>query len=206
MIQASSDLGTKNSEHAEQPYPPSWVDRLMTRIERLPGPTWVFYVILTGAIILVAHAIRWLGGSVMVGEVDPARVAEAPLVVSFLALIHYLNTIAKRSLSDFRPAMDVSDLEYARLDYELTTMPARVGFLTAGVGMLIGILSAYGDPVSWGISANTSPFVSIYAYMIAAIVMATGAVFVVHTVRQLRLVNHIHQGANKFSLFKGAPL
>jgi hypothetical protein len=205
MVQPSTDIDLGTNKHAHQPYPPSWVDRLTIWIESLPGPAWAFYPVLAILYILVAHLLRWIDGSLTFGEIDPARVAEGPLAISFLALIHYLNLTAKRSLADFRPAMEVGEPEYNLLRYELTTLPARVGLLATGVGMLVGILSVFWDPMGWGISPNTSIFVSIYVYLTAAIIIASGAVFVVHTVRQLRLVNRIHKSATKISLFNRAP-
>jgi hypothetical protein len=206
MTQSFSNIDLGIDKRADRPYPPSWVDRLTIWIDSLPGPAWAFYVVLTVVIILVSHLLRWIDGSVTVGEIDNARVAEGPLALVFLALIHYLNTVAKRSLSDFRPALVMSDSEYNKLEYELTTMPSRLGLLSGGVGMLLGIFSVFSDPVGWGIYENTSTFVSIYVYIFAAIIMASGGVFFVHIIRQLRLVNRIHQNATEISLFKMAPL
>src|SRR4030067_2192117 len=104
---SEADAGHVPPQNLPVPYPPSGVDHLMAWIGRLPGPAWAFYGLLAAALILVTHGLRWLDGSLSPGVLDPARAAEAPLVIFFLALMHYLNTTARRSLDAFRPALGI---------------------------------------------------------------------------------------------------
>ena len=44
MTKPGLKLPNRKGGDASLPYPPSWVDRLMAWIDRLPGPPWLFYL------------------------------------------------------------------------------------------------------------------------------------------------------------------
>jgi hypothetical protein len=62
-----------------RPYGPSWVDRLETLVERLPGSLWVGYVVVAVGGAAVVNGILWLTGSLApdraVGRPAGARAA-----------------------------------------------------------------------------------------------------------------------------------
>jgi hypothetical protein len=184
------------------PYPPSWLDRLIARIERLPGSPWIFYLTVTVILVLINHGLRWLEGSEQVGVFNMARVIETPIVIYFLGLMHYLNKTAGRSMGAFRPALDFEDSEVARLRYELTVLPRSAGLAAAAAGLIVGPISVFRSPASWGIQPSTSPLVVGYAVLTAIASMSFVIAFLLHTVRQLRLVNRIHQMATNINLFE----
>ena len=188
------------------PYPSSWVDRLIAWIARLPGPAWVFYVTLVAALMLISQALRWLDGSLPVGTYDLARLAEAPFPVYFLALMQWLNATARQSLEGFRPALAVSDSEFARLQYELTVLPRTTGIVCLLAGALFAAISVSDSPAGYGVGGNTSAFTSVYSVLFLAVTMAFYLLFLVHTVRQLRLVNRIHRMATNINLFHSIPV
>ena len=102
---------------------------LTAAVERLPGPAGLFYGLLLLALTLVNHALQWMDGTLPLGAFERLRITDAIPPVYFLALTHYLNTVARRALEKFRPALEVDDSAYARLRYELTTLPAWLGWL-----------------------------------------------------------------------------
>lgn len=118
-------------EKSAQPYPPSFVDRLMARIERLPGPAWGFYLLATVIFIALGHGLHWLDGSIPSGTFDPLRFANDSLTIYALAILHLLNSTARRSLEDFRPALGKLEAQYEELRYKLTTMSPRFVLDTA---------------------------------------------------------------------------
>lgn len=61
------------------PYPPSWLDWLIARIGRLPGPPWIFYLAVMVILALVSQTLRWLEGSEQVGVFNIARLIETPI-------------------------------------------------------------------------------------------------------------------------------
>src|SRR3989304_2516758 len=50
------------------PYPPSWYDRLARRIDRLPGPSWLAYLVLGVAGMLVVIGVQMLAGGYHPGK------------------------------------------------------------------------------------------------------------------------------------------
>lgn len=119
-------------------YPASWMDHLMGRIERLPGPAWAFYLLMTLVVIVLSHLFRWVDGTIPMGVIEAARVAETPLLACSLALMQFLNRTARRSMEAFRPALSVGEAEVSRLEYELTTLPRSAGFIAVPIGALLG--------------------------------------------------------------------
>ena len=56
--------------------------------------------------------------------------------VASLALVHYLNGVARRALAAFRPALGVEESEYERLEYMLVTLPRRGTRITLALSLL----------------------------------------------------------------------
>ena len=55
-------------------YPPSWLNRLLRWIDRLPGPTWWFYLAFAVVTAILGQVIFWRAGIQPVGQIDPAQV------------------------------------------------------------------------------------------------------------------------------------
>lgn len=188
------------------PYPPSWVDRLINWVDKLPGPAWIAYLggLLTA--ILLSHAVRWIDGSLPPGSVDFIRVAEAPFLILFPAVQQYLNTTARRALEGFRPALQIGDEEYREVQYRLTTIPSRSGSVAGAIGAALGLLSLLSSPIGYGVTPETSLATKLLTALFAMLTMAFLAVFVFHTIRQLRLVASVHRMAKHINLFQLAPV
>ena len=43
-------------------YKPSWIDRVITTVERLPMPYWLVYLALFAAEVAVFHVVSWVDG------------------------------------------------------------------------------------------------------------------------------------------------
>lgn len=114
---------------ADLPYPRSWIDHLIHAVERLPIPAWASYGSFLVGVVLVINALNWIGERYPPGTFDPGQSGYAVYGVFMLALVHYLNEVARSKIEAFRPALDLSEQEYQRLRYELTTLPAREGAL-----------------------------------------------------------------------------
>jgi hypothetical protein len=190
---------------SSRPYSASWIDRLMAWIERIPGSPWLFYAVAFLLIALVSNGLHWLDGTLPLGQLHLTRLSDALFPVYFPALMHYLNRVAGKALISFRPLLNVTDSEVARLGYELTTIPAWVGRVSALGGLLFGVVAVASDPPSFGIEA-ASPLVTILFEVALTVVSAAFLFgFMYHTVHQLRLVNRIHRTATRINLFSLAP-
>lgn len=188
-----------------QPYPPSWMDHLIAWVERLPLPVWLFYLIVwLGAIVLVNGA-HWLDGSLPFGGLDWVQTASTFYGIFELALLHYLQRVARRALESFRPALGAREDEYPRLQYELTTIPARGAWLMTVLGFLLMVVAVESDPLT--LTLRQAPSLSFFAYLLTGYWGAALApILFYQTVRQLSLVSEIHKLAPNIDLFQPAPL
>ena len=185
------------------PYPPSWIDRLMGAIERLPVPTWVTYAATT--VLLVVIAI-WSEGFMDRTQL-PVPTAYTAIVVFFpLALIHYLDSVARKALRRFRPALSISDEQVERLSYELTTLPrgpSRIATLLGTVVVLVGVTESPEE--IFGPPSMPIPF-SIVGFGAFLLTFVSLALLFYHTIRQLRLVSAIHSRAVTINLLQPQPV
>jgi hypothetical protein len=178
----------------------------MAWVDRLPWPPWLFYLAVVLAGLLSRHAVRWLDGSLPAGSLNLALAAEAPFLVLTLATQHYLNATARCALQEFRPALQIDDAQYALLEYQLTTVPARAGLMAGVLGAALALLIITFDPASFGVFATTSLMANALAASFAMLASAFAIVFVYHTLRQLRLVATIHAMAKHVNLFQLGPI
>jgi hypothetical protein len=205
-VEAIVEPSTPDVQHLTQPYVPSWTDHLIALIERLPGPAWLFYGLLLLALILVTNALQWWDGTLPLGTFHRVRITDPFYLVYALALIHYLNAVARRALEDFRPAMAIDESAYVRLRYELTTIPARAGLVTLGIGAILGILIVWATPADFGVFAWSSVVTLIFeGVVIASFGAAAVVTLLYHTTHQLHLVSQIHRRATHIDLFQPAP-
>ncbi len=206
MSEAADPSPNLGQTFGGKPYAPSWINRLSTAIEKLPGPPWAYYLGLTLAEALLNHSLRWLDGSLPRGTFDLFRLAEAPFFPYMLAVIYYLGRTATSSLESFRPALVIGENDYARIRYELTTMPAAQGRIAVALGIAAAILNIRATPAGYGVSDAISTVTYAYILAYASFTSAVGFAFFFYIARQLWLVNRIHHAANKIDLFESLPL
>jgi hypothetical protein len=178
----------------------------MAWVDRLPWPSWLFYLAVLLAGVLIRHAVRWLDGSLPVGSLNMALIAEAPFLVLTPVTQHHLNATARRALQEFRPALQIDDAQYAILEYQLTTVPARAGVVAGVLGAAVAFLIITFDPASFGVFATTSLIANVLAASYAMLASAFTLVFIYHILRQLRLVDTIHAMAKHINLFQLGPI
>lgn len=188
------------------PFRPSWVNRLIGRITRLPVAPWLFYSLLFTFITVALLVSNWIEGTTTFGRFDTpflfTYLGFYPVV--FLAAIHHVDRVAHHSFDAFQAALGKSESESARLRYELTTLPAR-GARRAAVAGAAGVptvifLGGYQE------LARSNPFTFGIAIVIGFLGFIMTAEMLYHTFRQLRLVNYLHTIATDINLLQPAPL
>ena len=190
---------------AERPYAPGWMDRAVDAIDGLPGPAWPAYLVF-GAIALVwANSVGWIAGMYPVGTLDAQQSSFAFFLVYPFVLLHILDRAAVRAMRGFAPAMDLTPAGVSRLEYELTTVPARTALILGLAGVGLDFLAWVGDPVSSDVAGVPLPALVVRA---AGEFVLVGAWFVLvyQVFRQLRLVSRLHAQATRIDLFHPAPL
>jgi hypothetical protein len=197
------------AQPSEQPYPPSWVDRLDDRVRGLPIPIWLFYL---GAALVLALArtiAAWSDGSYPVGTLFTDHILAASTVAYLLFVLHYLDDRAGVALSDFRSVLTVDDTGYERLRYQLTTLPARPTLIWSLAGLVWGVaVPTLLLPESQlrPFKLFTSPAASVLDYVIIVLSWMIGFAVVYHTIRQLRLISRIYTQHTNVNIFDTGPL
>lgn len=129
------------------PYSPSWVNKLIEWIGKLPVPAWVAYsgLYVLGvayiALSLWAESPGRLAGSYQVALLNGIWIAFP------LASIDYLIRFSNKAIDRFRPEMECSDDELELIRYRMNTIPQSI----AVVIPLITEVIAYADAI-WGSS------------------------------------------------------
>lgn len=185
----------------DRPYSPSWVDFLMRRIAALPGPTWLAYLIALPVCMFIASAEGWLGSVSTFPEIDLAQAAFGLFFIAPLAVLHFLDKSAADAWDRFRPVTDLDDGAAAGVRYELTVTPARVAWVLLAVGVLFNALWYVADPIGTQIDGRPAAFV-VARGLIEGFISATVFVLVYQLIRQLRIVDHLHDAATRIDLFQ----
>ena len=193
-----------NDENMAWLYPPSWVDRLLDWVKRLLGPSWLFYLVLWLALFLLVNVLKWLDGSQPLGTIEPLLASSAVEGVYFLAMMHYLNGAASAALRTFSPALAVSEAEYNRLHYRLTTLPARGALLASIIGATLAGLYMLLSPAPP--DYVTSSPVAVFDFGVFIFSFTILGALIYHTIRQFTTVSRIHAAATRINLFQPGPL
>lgn len=201
---AATEAATAGAVTA-RPYAPSWLDRAVQAIDALPGPTWLAYIVFGAIALFWANSIGWIAGMYPVGTLDAQQSSFAFFLVYPFVLLHILDRAAGKALRRFAPAMDRAPADVSRIEYELTTIPARRALVLGLVGAGVDLLSWIGDPVASDVVGYPLPALIVRAageYLL----VATWFVLVYQVFRQLRLVSRLHAQASRIDLFHAAPL
>lgn len=187
------------------PYRPSWINRLLGAFHKLPIP----FLALCGVIWLVLAGIGHL--SAWYNHIIPWRTLDTRILLVTLwtpyclGLIDYLNRAASQALDDFRPALNMTEVEFAKLRYEFTVLPAGHVIAVNLLGVALTLASALGVP------ETATPFIATTsAAMVNLVIASLGIVFsitaIYQTLRQLRLTRHTYQCASRLNLLQASQL
>jgi len=190
---------------ANQPFAPSWLDWIVRGIERLPGPTWAAYFLLTGLALAYVALEAALSSRGLFGQ-DPAYFAYAIFQTLPLATYHLLSRGAISAWATFRPATDLDDDAASRWQAELSTTPARPAALlyVFGAALYLVMLAALQD--GFDLVGHQPAFI-VLRVLSEALWIAPLLWMVVYLLfRQARIVSHLHRTVTKIDLLQPAPL
>jgi hypothetical protein len=206
MVMSDLAIGTKPPAIPDDasPYPPSWIDRLIQWIDRLPGPAWVFYLVSTLALTVLINVVLWVDGSVPFGSYGSFQGIFPPFVFYFLGLYHYLTRAGSRSLQAFRPLLQADETELAQISYELASLPRGLGWLAIVIA-LFTLPSFFLSGQAFGDRGPYTILPYILAGFSALFFGATIFCLIIRSLRQLRMVHRLHAQATNISLLKLEP-
>jgi hypothetical protein len=158
-------------------------------------------------VAVLASALKlgqWLAGDApLPAAMGPEMIVFSFYPVYFIALLHYLDRQAKSALEAFRPALGATDAEYALIEYELTTVPARGAWIAAALAIPLGFLFILPGE-SGSLSPRTLPL-QFLAVLYTIFTVGSFFVLAFHTVRQLRRVSQLHAAARTINLLQPRP-
>jgi len=203
------------------PYPPSWFDRFTDWVDRLPGPTWAFYLVFAVVLILEITVVHWLEGAYPVGTFPAGHVLIGGSLAYFLGLMHYTDKAAASAIDSFRPLLSpaksggrASIQDHSKFDvlsYRLTTLPRRPTLLVTLGGAAFAIAAIAGDLTSgtvpgYLVGTIGSPFAT--AALLIVFIPANMLIFPLayHTVHQLVWVSRIYKEYARINIYQLQPL
>ncbi len=189
------------------PYASSWFDRLLDFIERLPGPTWVYLVALLVIPFAYLQVVLWWNGTLPFPSIDIPRAFFIPLTPYVLGFWLYIRHVARNQLAKFRPVLDVTDAEYAELEYILMNMPARLTLMVTSIAILGDVIFYLVLPQEIVQRYGTNVF-AVLAQLIwiqfPALLLAGIGIF--RALYLLRQVSRVHRRARQINLYQASSL
>ncbi|MEE8120127.1 MAG: hypothetical protein V3T55_01275 [Anaerolineales bacterium] len=183
----------------------SWIDNLISWINQLPIPAWLFYMIAYLLLILLVHVTAWTSGIIPFGSFGPFAIQLPIWLILPLAYIHYLDRVAQQAMKKFHPAVNINATEFNVLTYQMSTMPTRPIWVMTGIGSVLSVALVVINPAIFQPLSKTT----LRVVILLAIGIPTGWFgwsFLYHTVRQLRMVNNMHKRIEAINLFDLEPI
>ena len=208
---ATDENASAKSDSQSQVYAPSWINRFAAWVDRLPGPSWLYYLGIGLVLLLVQLVVLWSEGRFAIGTVFPIQVFQAVMMGFIPALIHYLDRRASAALATLRPLLKASDHEYAGLDQRLTTLPPWPTLL-AGLAIFalayladeaIGMLVDRPDVFE---AFAISPIAYWLSYVLYRLLWWLFGTLIYHTWHQSRQIHRIYTRHTRINLFRMGPL
>jgi hypothetical protein len=206
QMQAISSNTIEKTGSERPPFPPSYLDRFMDFIGRLPIPYWLTYLglfILQGAIM---HILAWLDGWLPAFTFNPLLLLFPLWQWLTLAIITYLNSVSRQALSIFSPLLNIEEDELKTLAYEFTTMPSRGVILSGMFWGVVYVILTYATFDAFYVGYGLDRFFSIVIGLEGLIAYLTGSAIYYHSLRQLSLVSRTVKLVRQFNLFRHDPV
>ena len=192
---------------ATRPYPPGWFDHFKAWVERLPIPTWLFYLLLAALFVIIELGVQWQSGNLSANALPLYHIWFVLQSVFLLAVLHYLDRTAGEAFDSFRQALDINEQDAARLRRQLTTLPARPAFWISFIVMLLSPLWLLITPATYAPLGMERSMLNLVVNLIFYLMSWwLGGFTVYHAIHQLKMVSRTYEALTKINLFKLHPL
>jgi hypothetical protein len=178
----------------------------MAVLQRLPIPFGLTYLGLFVLEVGVLHVLGWIDGTLPRFHFHQLFLLFPLWIWTPLAMMTYLDEVARHALREFQPLLPKQAGLVPRLEYELTTLPARPALLSglfwAGVFVILMVpgLPVVARQFHYGRVAIAG------AWVFGLFSFVTGSAMYYHTIRQLRLVSLTVARVERVNLFRLDPL
>lgn len=187
-------------------FTPSFLDRFMRAVQRLPLPYWLTYLIFFILESLLIHILAWT-----VGWVEPFRVNELLFLYPLwlwgpLAIMTYLNGISAAALASFSPLLNIEEAQLKRLKDEFTTMPTSGVIINSVLWSIVYAFFNYLAYDTFFVQYRVGNILTPVFILVGLFSFAIGSAIYIHSLRQLWLVNRTVKLIKRFNLFRLEPV
>ncbi len=204
-MKIKTDDSSRRKVDEIRPYPPSYINKFMGLIQRLPIPYWLTYFVLFIFHGFINLAFDWANGWLPAFNFSSLQFIFPLLLWVPLTLMTNLDLKALQAVSTFSPLLDLQPEEIQQLKYEFTTMPAS-GVILSGL-FWTGIYTIYVYLLyPTYVTQGYGTLRIIHTILDGWIVFLIGYAFIYHTIRQLRLVHRTVKLVKQFDLFRLDPV
>jgi len=182
-----------------EPYKPSQLHTIHHWFDRLPGPYWLYSVILMVLAGFLNHVVAWKKNALSFGEVNVYFALTAFYFCYYLFGTDFLFRAARDSLMEFRPILKVKDDQFDRILFEFTHLPA----LTTSIVFLLGAAIGVGLALQLLPTAPPEMNTAFPEMEITLYALTIGIAFVVLYMipRTLRQINLLFERVEKIDIF-----
>lgn len=189
----------------EIPYSPHPLHRIYERLELLPLPMWLFYLLLLIILGLVMHPFSWTTQVIPDGQFDIYTLLSFSWVIESLALGHYAYRASGKVLDGYRSQLPIDDENFSKLRYSFTTIPRNWGTVWFFTGAVFGFL------MGWSVVSSTAAgipfpyliFVSLFQW---AFSLGLAIMFSYFIIRQMNLMKTIFSLPKQIQLRNLSPI
>lgn len=182
-----------------RPYKPSWLDVLIDWVSALKIPPALFYILLYLLCVFVVNLALWLEGYQDWWVWHNYVFFDVIWLPLGLGYIHLMERVARRSIEDIRPVLELSPAEFEALRYRFVTMPFWPVLLITLAGLGVGLYFSFqwreintASTVVWSfISSQGYTFLPLWFYV---------------AYRQVSQIDSLYKKVTKLNLFNLQPL
>ena len=185
-----------------RPYSPSFIHAFYSWLDRLPIPAWLLLVLLIPMVGIAQHLVAWRKGALAPGQFNFDLGTAGFWLGIFLVGIYVLKG-APKALDEYRPLLNVTEEEYARLKYRFVTIPNGPGTLFFLIGLASGAFSGFSDMAVAPPIDYVFPQLRIGIWMIGS---GGTLLFGYQVIRQLRQIGAFYAMPEQIDLFNLRPL
>lgn len=188
------------------PYQPSYLDRFMGFIARLPFPYWLTYLLLFLLEASLIQLLAWVDGWLPVFTISPILITYPLWLWGALAIMTYLDAISVEALTHFAPLLNLQEDQIDRLKAEFTSMPMRSVIVSGVLWVIVFLIFVKISYNAFYVSNQIGLWYTGFHLSMGMISFFTGSVIYYHSLRQLRLVNRTVKLVRQFDLFQLDPV
>jgi hypothetical protein len=182
----------------------NWIDRADEWATRQRVPWWALILLLFFALALTFNAVMWIDGSLAPGTLGPLTI-DAFYAPYSLAAVGILRAVADRAIQRFRPALDVTDAEFASVRSSFVNTRPRTLWLSLGGGAVFAALTVI--PEGEFRATISSSALTLAVVIVVGLVpgYAAAVLMVVRAVMYLVGITRLHRRAVHVDLFNREP-